>query len=154
MGRHLVTGVAGFIGSAVARALLAKGHEVVGIDNLSTGFTENIPQGVEFFQSDCQAADLYDRLPKKDYQAIFHIAGQSSGEISFDDPVYDLRTNTESVLRLLKFALERNCRRFIYAGTMSVYGKRPDEPVTEEAPCFPESFYGVGKLASEHYLRI
>ena len=154
MGLYLVTGVAGFIGSAVARALLAQGHTVVGIDNLSTGFAENVPAGVEFFRSDCQADDLYPRLPKKNYDAIFHIAGQSSGEISFDDPVYDLRTNAESTLRLLKFAMERNCRRFIYAGTMSVYGKRPDEAVTEEAPCFPESFYGVGKLASEHYLRL
>ncbi len=154
MGLHLVTGVAGFIGSAVARALLAQGHKVVGIDNLSTGFAENVPAGVEFFQSDCQADDLYPRLPKKNYDAIIHIAGQSSGEISFDDSVYDLRTNAESTLRLLKFAMERNCRRFIYAGTMSVYGKRPDEATSEEAPCFPESFYGVGKLASEHYLRL
>ncbi len=154
MGRHLVTGVAGFIGSAVARALLDKGHEVVGVDNLSTGFPENIPRGVEFFHSDCQADDLYGRLPRTSYDAIFHIAGQSSGEISFDDPVYDLRTNAESTLRLLKFALECDCRRFIYAGTMSVYGKRPDAPTPEDTPCFPESFYGVGKLASEHYLRL
>ncbi len=154
MGRHLVTGIAGFIGSAVARALLQRGHAVVGVDNLSTGYAENIPEGVTFIQSDCQADDLPGRLPDGGYEAIFHIAGQSSGEISFDDSVYDLRTNAESTLRLLKFALLRDCRRFIYAGTMSVYGRRPDAPTDEEAPCFPESFYGVGKLASEHYLRL
>ncbi len=155
MANYLVTGVAGFIGAAVARALLEAGHGVTGVDNLTTGFRENIPAGVEFYQSDCQDADLYARtLPRKPYAAIFHIAGQSSGEISFDDPAYDLRTNAESTLHLLKFALACGCGRLIYAGTMSVYGIQPDEPVRETAPTYPQSFYGVGKLASEHYLRL
>ncbi len=155
MSCYLVTGVAGFIGASVAKALLQQGHEVVGVDNLTTGFVANVPQGVEFFAADCQDAALYHSvLPKKDYAAIFHIAGQSSGEISFDDPAYDLRTNAESTLHLLKFALATNCKRFIYAGTMSVYGVQPDIPVLETAPTVPQSFYGVAKLASEHYLRI
>ncbi len=155
MADYLVTGAAGFIGAAVARALLKAGHRVVGVDNLSTGFEENVPSGTEFYRSDCQDASLYsDTLPKLPYAAIFHIAGQSSGAISFDDPVYDLRTNAESTLHLLKFALAHGCGRFVYASTMSVYGVKPDEPVREDAPCSPQSFYGVGKLASEHYLRL
>ena len=97
MASYLVTGIAGFIGSAVARALLAQGHRVVGVDNLTTGYRENIPDGAEFYEAACQDARLYaELLPREPYAAIFHIAGQSSGEISFDDPVYDLRTNTES----------------------------------------------------------
>lgn len=155
MGKYLVTGVAGFIGAAVAAALVRNGHEVVGLDNLSTGFLTNIPQGVEFFEGDCQDQDIYSqRLAGKTFDAIFHIAGQSSGEISFDDPVYDLRTNTESTLHLLTFALKTGCRRFLYASSMSVYGDQPDEPVQETALTAPLSFYGVGKLASEHYLRL
>ena len=154
MATYLVTGVAGFIGAAVAKALLDQGHGVVGVDNLTTGFMENIPQGVRFYQADCQDAALYDTLPKESYSAIFHIAGQSSGEISFDDPAYDLRTNAESTLHLLRFALATGCKRMIYASTMSVYGIQPDTPVREDAPTFPQSFYGVGKLASEHYLRL
>ena len=155
MKTYIVTGVAGFIGAAVAKALLAQGHNVVGVDNLSTGFQENIPAGVEFFEAQCQDAALYaTRLPKRNYNAIFHIAGQSSGEVSFDDPVYDLRTNAESTLHLLRFALAVACPRMIYASSMSVYGIQPDAPVREDAPAFPQSFYGVGKLASEHYLRI
>ncbi len=155
MATYLVTGVAGFIGAAVAKALLDQGHAVVGVDNLSTGFMENIPAGVLFFRSDCQDAALYEKtLPKEPYAAIFHIAGQSSGEISFDDPAYDLRTNAESTLHLLRFALATGCARMIYASTMSVYGIQPDAPVREDAPTFPQSFYGVGKLASEHYLRL
>lgn len=155
MGSYLVTGVAGFIGSALAAALCNAGHEVVGLDNLSTGSRGNIPPKVLFFEGDCQDGRMYDAvLPRQKFDAIFHLAAQSSGEISFDDPVYDLRTNTESTLRLLRFALETGTERFIFASSMSVYGPQPDEPVSEDAPARPESFYGVGKLASEHYLRL
>ena len=154
MADYLVTGVGGFIGAAVAARLLSEGHHVVGVDNLTTGYPENIPAGTEFFRADCQDAGLYARLPLRSYAAILHIAGQSSGEISFDDPVYDLRTNAESTLHLLKFALKTGCKRLVYASTMSVYGMHPDCPAKEEDPCFPHSFYGVGKLASEHYLRL
>ena len=154
MSRYLVTGAAGFIGSAIANRLVGEGHEVVTVDNMSTGHDKNVPEGVLFVKGDCADASVYEKIPQERYDAIFHIAGQSSGEISFDDPIYDVKTNTESTLLLLKFALKNGCKRFIYAGTMSVYGVQPDRPVTENDPCTPESFYGVGKLASEHYMRI
>lgn len=154
MSRYLVTGAAGFIGAAIANRLVGDGHEVVTVDNMSTGHDENVPEGVLFVKGDCADASVYEKVPQERYDAIFHIAGQSSGEISFDDPIYDVKTNTESTLLLLKFALKNGCKRFIYAGTMSVYGVQPDRPVTENDPCTPESFYGVGKLASEHYMRI
>lgn len=151
---YLVTGVAGFIGGAVARRLLSLGHSVVGIDNLSTGFAQNIPNGVTFVRGDVQDASVYTGLPAAQYAAIYHIAGQSSGEVSFDNPAYDLQTNTQSTLLLLKWAREQGCRRFLYASSMSVYGDQPDAPVGEGVLPTPKSFYGVGKLASEHYLRI
>ena len=154
MALFLVTGAAGFIGAAVAKRLISDGHEVITIDNLSTGYLENIPDGVTFFKGNCQDHNIYNNLPKRCFDAIFHFAGQSSGEISFTDPSYDLRTNAESTLHLLKFAISNGCSRFIYASTMSVYGIKPDGPVKESAEPKPESFYGVGKLASEHYLRI
>lgn len=154
MSSYLVTGGAGFIGAALAMRLLAAGHKVVIVDNLSTGFRSNVPAGATFIEGDCQDAMLYNALPQRAYAAIFHIAGQSSGEISFDDPVYDLQTNTQSTLHLLQFAKRVDCRRVVYASTMSVYGDQPDFPVAEDAPTTPKSFYGVGKLASEHYLRI
>ncbi len=154
MANYLVTGAAGFIGAAIAGRLVSSGHTVATIDNLSTGFASNIPDGVVFVEGDCADPAVYEQIPQDRYEAIFHIAGQSSGEVSFDDPIYDIRTNAESTLLLLKFALKNGCKRFIYASTMSVYGVKPDMPISEDERCVPESFYGVAKLASEHYMRI
>lgn len=154
MKRYLVTGAAGFIGSAIAQSLLDEGNEVWTIDNLSTGFRENIPKEVVFIEGDCQDPESINKLDGTKFDAVLHFAGQSSGEISFDDPTYDLRTNTESTLRLIKYALENHCKRFIYASSMSVYGEVEDKAVSENHPAKPLSFYGVGKLASENYMRI
>ena len=92
---YLVTGAAGFIGSAVARHLIQNGNVVWSIDNLSTGFEKNIPLEVEFIKGNCQDDNSIKTLKKTKFDAILHFAGQSSGEISFDDPIYDLQTNTE-----------------------------------------------------------
>ena len=153
MKEYLVTGGAGFIGSALAKYLLKKDNRVTIIDNLSTGFMENIPDNADFINGNCQDQEIYKSLNKK-FDAIFHIAGQSSGEISFDDPVYDLQTNTQSTLLLLDYAVKTSCKRFLYASSMSVYGDQPDMAISENKSSKPQSFYGVGKMASENYLRI
>jgi UDP-glucose 4-epimerase len=154
MKTYLVTGAAGFIGAAISKKLVEDGHKVVTIDNLSTGYRSNIPAGVKFYKGNCQNYEIVKQFENYSFEAIYHIAGQSSGEISFDDPVYDLQTNTQSTLLLLKLALKTGCKKFVYASTMSVYGDQPDEPIGEEIKPMPKSFYGVGKIASEHYLRI
>ncbi len=154
MKRYLVTGTAGFIGSAIAQKLVDEGNEVWTIDNLSTGIRENIPGEVVFIEGNCQDPDSIKQLNGMRFNAVLHFAGQSSGEISFDDPVYDLRTNTESTLRLIQYSLENDCERFIYASSMSVYGEVEDNPIPEDHVAKPLSFYGVGKLASENYMRI
>jgi UDP-glucose 4-epimerase len=151
---YLVTGAAGFIGSTLAGKLVDAGHSVATIDNLSTGFRENIPEKVDLIEGDCSDKETIGQLDKYQFDTIFHIAGQSSGEISFEDPAYDLQTNVLSTLLLLKYALENSCKKFIYASTMSVYGDQPDEPVKESAETNPLSFYAVGKIASEHYIRL
>lgn len=154
MKTYLVTGAAGFIGAAVAKALIQLGHQVVTVDNLSTGFKSHIPQDVEFIEGDCQDAKVIAALRAYNFEAIYHIAGQSSGEISFENPVYDLQTNGQSTLQLLDLARAIGCKKFIYASTMSVYGDTENLPVEETLRPNPKSFYGVGKLASEHYLKI
>lgn len=150
----LVTGAAGFIGSNVAARLISAGHRVVTIDNLSTGFEANVPPGVEFIKGDAADPEIIDRLAERNLDAVFHIAGQSSGEVSFDDPVSDVRSNAVSTLLLLELCKKIGCARFIFASTMSVYGRQGDAAVEEECRCSPASFYGVAKLASENYLRI
>ena len=150
----LVTGAAGFIGSSVARQLINIGYNVWTIDNLSTGIEENIPDGVEFIKGNCYDKKIIESLANIKFNAIMHIAGQSSGEISFEDPIYDLKTNTESTLRLIEFGINNGSKKFIYASSMSVYGNTQEMQIKEEHPCKPLSFYAIGKLASENYLRL
>jgi UDP-glucose 4-epimerase len=151
--RILITGVAGFIGSHVARRFLAEGYAVVGVDDMSEGKPHNIPAGVDFVQADLGVRANLERLPR-DCRRILHLAGQSSGEISFDDPVSDLEKNTVSTLNLIRFGIATRAERMVYASSMSVYGAVPDAPVAESQHCLPLSCYGVGKYASENYLRI
>ena len=149
----LITGVAGFIGSHVAKRFLAEGYTVVGVDNLSNGKIENVPAGIEFIQADLCNAESLSLLPS-DCKKILHFAGQSSGEISFDDPVADLHTNTILTLNLIKYGIDNKLERIVYSSSMSVYGNVEDEPINELHETIPLSCYGVGKLASEGYLRI
>ena len=86
----LITGVAGFIGSSVANRFIQEGFHVVGVDNLSSGKTKNIPEEVDFIKGDLSNKKIINLLPKK-CDKILHLAGQSSGEISFDDPIDDLK---------------------------------------------------------------
>lgn len=154
MASYLVTGAAGFIGSSLASRLISEGHNVFTIDNLSTGFEETIPRQVDFLKGDCSDSNLLKKLKDKKFDAIFHIAGQSSGEISFEDPIKDLKANTESTLLLMDFCLNNGCKKFVYASSMSVYGANDLENVKETSQCNPKSFYAVGKLASEKYMEI
>ena len=149
----LVTGGCGFIGANLINKLLKLGHDVTTIDNLSTGCTKNLAEGINFIEGDCQDDEVISKLNGSRFDSILHLAGQSSGEISFDDPVYDLQTNTQSTLMLLDYAKWSGCKKFIYASSMSVYGNSTIQPVSEDLLPIPVSFYAIGKLASEHYLR-
>jgi UDP-glucose 4-epimerase len=148
----LVTGVAGFIGAHVARRFLQEGYQVVGVDDLSTGQAANVPAGVDFLQGDLTLNSTIKRIPRG-CDVVLHLAGQSSGEISFDDPIDDLQRNVVSTLNLIRYGLENRVEKFVYASSMSVYGAVADEAVHEEHRCVPLSCYGVGKHAAEGYLR-
>ena len=150
----LVTGAAGFIGTAVVQKLIDREFEVVTIDNLSTGFKEHIPSNVEFIEGSTFDPEIIQKLNGRKFDAIIHIAGQSSGEVSFENPVYDLQTNCQSTLMLLDYARKTGCNKFVYASTMSVYGDRENPECTEDSFLEPKSFYAVGKIASENYMRI
>lgn len=149
----LITGIAGFIGSKIAHKAIENGYDVVGVDDLSMGNKDNIPPHIPFYAFDLSKKELVEQLPKNiDY--ILHLAGQSSGEISFDDPILDLEKNTHATLNLIAFGIKNNVKKILYASSMSVYGTVGDHPISENTEPKPLSCYGVGKRASEHYLTI
>jgi len=155
MATYLVTGGAGFIGSAISKKLLENRHKIYIIDNLRTGYLKNIPEEAIFIEGDFSHDETISQLNNIYFDAIFHIGGQSSGEISFEDPEYDLHTNTLSTLKLLQYCANTGCKNFIYASTMSVYGEQTNkEQFSENDTTNPKSFYAVGKLASEKYMQI
>jgi len=155
MKKYLVTGGAGFIGSAIATKLLNQNHQVYIIDNLNTGYKDNLPRNSVFIEGDFSKDETLEKLNNTNFDVIFHIGGQSSGEISFDDPEYDLNTNTLSTLKLLQYGVRTGCKKFVYASTMSAYGEEDNkECFSEEDNINPKSFYAVGKLASERYMKI
>lgn len=153
--KYLVTGGAGFIGANVCVRLLRDGNDIVTIDDLSTGKAENLPKGATFIEGDIADDRIISQLAGHQFDAIIHLAGQSSGEISFENPLRDISSNTISTLRLLEFAKQTNVKKVIYASTMSVYGQNGTQEQFSEADTpQPQSFYAVGKLASENYLKI
>lgn len=153
MEKVLITGVAGFIGSHVAARFLSEGYQVVGVDDLSSGHAENIPEGVQFINGDLSLKTTINDIPP-DCSYILHLAGQSSGEISFDDPVADLNKNIISSVNLIRYGINNSAIRIVYASSMSVYGRVEDQPIKENHACAPLSCYGVGKFAAENYLRV
>jgi len=149
----VVTGVAGFIGSRVAARMAAEGFTVVGVDDLSSGKQSNVPSSIDFIQGNLADTQTISKLPKA-AELVLHLAGQSSGEMSFDDPVADLEKNTISTLNLIRYGIGANTSKFVYASSMSVYGNVPDAPIGEDEHVAPLSCYGVGKLAAENYLNV
>lgn len=153
MARYLITGGAGFIGSQIAARLMTGGDEVVVIDNLKTGTLKNVPKGAEFIEADIRDLKGLQKLDSLSFDAVLHLAAQSSGEISHDDPYYDLDTNARGTLNMLRWAQQKSITRFLNASSMGVYGEVAEElcPVKEDANLNPLSFYGVSKLAGEKY---
>ena len=153
MGNYLVTGGAGFIGSHIARRLLDDGHEVVIIDNVTTGQEENLPQGARFVNLDISRPEGIQMIPNEKFDGILHLAAQSSGEISHDNPSHDLTTNALGTLFLLEWCRENNAGHFLYASSMAIYGLTDKVPVQEDQQLDPYSFYGISKQAAEQYVR-
>ncbi len=152
--RVLITGGAGFIGSQLARRLVESGNAVVVVDNLSTGKRENVPAGAPFLELDLARASFLAELPQGQFDAVCHLAAQSSGPVSAEMPYDDLQANAASTLLLSRWCLERSVPRFLYASSMAIYGNVEALPVAETAPCVPVSYYGVSKLTSEQLLRL
>jgi UDP-glucose 4-epimerase len=151
---YLITGIAGFIGSSLARAILERGDRVRGIDNLSTGKRENISEIRE--KIDFREADLLDLNAA--YQAcrgvdyVLHQAAIPSVPRSVKDPLESNRANIDATANLLVAARDAKVKRVIYAASSSAYGDTPTLPKREDAPPNPISPYAVAKLTGEYYM--
>jgi UDP-glucose 4-epimerase len=148
----LLTGGAGFIGSHVADQLLARGHEVAVVDNLSSGQRENLPDGARFYAVDVRSgcAEVFeDFVP----DALSHQAAQMDVRRSVREPDFDADVNVLGTVRLFQNCVRYGVRKVVFASTGgAVYGEQRELPAPEDHPQYPVSPYGVSKLAGERYL--
>ncbi len=156
MTRYLVTGGAGFIGSHLVERLLADGHEVVVLDDFSTGRPENL---APFEGGKLRVIEGDVRVPKQvekavtGVQFVLHQAALPSVQRSIEDPLAANAVNVEGTLNVLLAARAARVRRVVYASSSSVYGDTPTLPKVETMAPMPMSPYAVSKLAGEHYCR-
>jgi nucleoside-diphosphate-sugar epimerase len=155
MARYLITGIAGFIGSSLAHALVEQGHQVQGVDNLSTGNLENLAdirdkvsfqkmdiQDVQGMKEACQGVDI-----------ILHQAALASVPRSVKDPLTSHESNINGTLNTLIAARDAGVKRIVYAASSSAYGDQPTQPKHEEMQPIPLSPYAVQKLTCEYYIQ-
>jgi len=154
----LVSGGAGFIGSNTVKLLAKRGHDVLVIDNFSTGRSENLKS----FKGKVVIADItdYKSVDAAFYEfgpdAVLHLAAQSAITTSINDPQKDLEINGMGTVNMLRAAQAFETKRFVFSSTSAVY--RETSPlfggVSEKWPCAPTSPYGISKLTCEHYIRL
>jgi UDP-glucose 4-epimerase len=146
----LVTGGAGYIGSHMVQALVEAGESVAVIDNLSTGFSAFLPEGVPLFIGDAGDENLVEGvIAAHGVDSIIHFAGSVVVPDSMRDPLGYYLNNTMTTRSLLKAAIKCGVNRFIFSSTAAVYGNPDQVPVSEHAPTRPLSPYGCSKLMSE-----
>ncbi len=155
MATFLVTGVAGFIGSNLAEALLARGHRVRGLDNFLTGKPENLEglDGLEFLEGDVRdPGACREACEGVDY--VLHEAALGSVPRSIEDPALSNECNVTGTLNLLVAARDAGVKRFVFAASSSAYGDTPTLPKVEDMRPQPLSPYALTKLAGEEYCRL
>jgi UDP-glucose 4-epimerase len=154
MGRVLVTGGAGFIGSHVADALLARGHEVHVLDDLSGGFRENVPPAATFVQGSIADAGTVDRLfAQVGFTHVYHLAAYAAEGLSHFIKRFNYTNNVIGSVNLLNASVTTGVELFVFASSIAVYGAGAELPLTEAADPRPEDSYGIAKYAIELELR-
>jgi UDP-glucose 4-epimerase len=155
--KTLVTGGAGFIGSNLVDALVARGDDVAVIDNLATGKRENlehaIANGADLIELDVRDAEaVAAAVERVGPEVIFHMAAQIDVRKSVADPAHDSRVNVEGTINVLSGALAAGVRRLINTSTGgAIYGEGQILPAPEDHPVAPESPYGLSKFCAENY---
>jgi UDP-glucose 4-epimerase len=152
--KALVTGAAGFIGHHLVRGLLEAGHDVVTLDNLSSGNPARVPwlqRETTYVEGDIRSADDVARAVAG-CEVVFHEAALASVARSVRDPIETNDVNVAGTLQVMKAAADAGVRRLVFAGSSSVYGSSPELPRVETQTPSPESPYAISKLAAEQYI--
>jgi len=147
MAKILITGGAGFIGSNLCNIMVHKGHEVVAIDNLSLGKTENLTDKVKFVKGDVNKKEDLEKAGR-DFDYIVHLAASSSAPMFAKDMYWAYQNNVAGHIRVMQFAKEIDAKKLLFASTSSIYGNNPT-PLTEDQNVVPLNHYSVTKLAQE-----
>jgi UDP-glucose 4-epimerase len=156
--RVLVTGAAGFIGSHLVDRLVADGHRVTGVDDLSTGRLANLAdarrgKGFSFHRFDITGAGLLELVARDRPDVVCHLAAQMDVRRSVADPLHDTRANVLGTVNVLEACVRTGVPRVVFASSGgAVYGEPPSVPVTERAALHPASPYGAAKAAGEGYV--
>lgn len=150
----MVTGGAGFIASHLCDHLLNKGHEVVIVDNLSTGSLNNVNPQARFYKLNINDDRLENLIIKERPQFIYHFAAQVNVDCSYREPVYDADNNIIGTLKMLNHACKYHINKIIFASSAAVYGNPDYLPLDEAHPVNPVSFYGLSKYTAECYIRM
>ena len=154
MARYLITGGAGFIGSAMARKLLNEGHEVHLIDlEDRIDLDREKLLGAHLHIGDISKMEVFSGLPREKFDVAFHMAAQTSARISEENPELDIDSNVKGTYYFCKWAREAMVRRVVFTSSMAVYGSHGDN-INEDATIQPVSVYGITKVAGESFIRI
>jgi len=149
----VITGGAGFIGSHLADAFLAAGHDVAVIDNLSSGHREQVPAGARFYQADIRSQEAARVIAEERPDVLCHHAAQMNVRFSVEDPIYDAEVNVLGMVRMLEAARAAGTGLVLFSSSGgTVYGDVEVLPTPEGQPTVPVCPYGVSKLTGEHYL--
>jgi UDP-glucose 4-epimerase len=145
----LVTGGAGYVGSVCAKVLLEQQHQVVIVDDLSTGNADAVPAGAEFIDGDMVAVARR-LLPGGSFDGVLHFAAKSLVGESVEAPERYWQANVVKTLELLEVIRESGTERLVFSSTAATYGEPDAAPITEDAPTRPTNAYGATKLAIDH----
>lgn len=151
--RYTVTGGAGFIGSTLVEALLAGGHEVVILDNLTTGKRERVPEGVTLIEGTITDYETCKRA-FEGADGVFHLAAIPRMPYSIEHPLETNEVNTTGTITVLLAARDAGVKRVVYSSSSSLYGRQDVLPFVETMKPCPLNPYGLQKLAGEEYARI
>lgn len=148
--RALVTGGAGFIGSNIVKMLVEEGHDVVALDNLSSGFRCNLNRfpSVQFIEGDVRDGQLVARA-MQGVEAVFHLAASVGNTRSILHPIQDSEINVIGTLQVLEAARHAGVRKIVFSSSAGIFGELKQLPIREDHPAEPGSPYGASKLAAE-----